>query len=480
MTVAGSSDLPLLKVAVVGHTNTGKTSLMRTLMRDIGFGEVSDRPATTRHVEGAALIINSQARIELYDTPGLEDSMALRDHLDSLPGRNDRRIDEVDLIHQFLAGPEAHARFAQEAKALRQVLASDVALYVIDARDRVLGKHKDELEILARCARPVVPVLNFTAGPEAQTALWREHLSRANMHAVAEFDTVVLDEHGERRLLEKMSTLLDRHHATLNALIHERQQQRTRLIRASADLVADMLIDVAAHVVSVPADDAAHAASAMETLKSRVREREQTCVEQLLELHRFRASDYQAGDLPLIEGRWGVDLFSPAAMKQFGVRTGGAAAAGAMAGLTIDAMVGGMSLGAATAVGAAIGALLGAGHTHARRLIDQVRGWTELRGDDGTLQVLLARQSALIQALLRRGHASMDPIRLTDSNKAMFPKSVVRRLPAGLDEARLKPQWSRLSKPPDPIALASPTRRNVQDRLADAIQPILQGSDPRG
>ncbi|WP_200870248.1 GTPase, partial [Pseudomonas aeruginosa] len=43
---------PLI-LAVVGHTNTGKTSLLRTLTRDRGFGEVSHRPSTTRHVEGA-------------------------------------------------------------------------------------------------------------------------------------------------------------------------------------------------------------------------------------------------------------------------------------------------------------------------------------------------------------------------------------------------------------------------------------------
>ena len=40
-----------LKLAVVGHTNVGKTSLLRTLTRDVGFGEVSHRPSTTRHVE---------------------------------------------------------------------------------------------------------------------------------------------------------------------------------------------------------------------------------------------------------------------------------------------------------------------------------------------------------------------------------------------------------------------------------------------
>ena len=51
----------VLKVAVVGHTNTGKTSLMRTLTQDVSFGEVSDHPGTTRHVEGTALLVDGGA-----------------------------------------------------------------------------------------------------------------------------------------------------------------------------------------------------------------------------------------------------------------------------------------------------------------------------------------------------------------------------------------------------------------------------------
>lgn len=57
-----------LKLAVVGHTNVGKTSLLRTLTRDVGFGEVSHRPSTTRHVEGARLSVDGEALLELYDT----------------------------------------------------------------------------------------------------------------------------------------------------------------------------------------------------------------------------------------------------------------------------------------------------------------------------------------------------------------------------------------------------------------------------
>ena len=54
-----------LKLAVVGHTNVGKTSLLRTLTRDVGFGEVSHRPSTTRHVEGARLSAVSYTHLTL-------------------------------------------------------------------------------------------------------------------------------------------------------------------------------------------------------------------------------------------------------------------------------------------------------------------------------------------------------------------------------------------------------------------------------
>ncbi|HEX5738724.1 MAG TPA: GTPase domain-containing protein, partial [Hydrogenophaga sp.] len=45
-------------IAVVGHTNAGKTSLLRTLTRQVRFGEVSERPGTTRHVEAIGLQVD--------------------------------------------------------------------------------------------------------------------------------------------------------------------------------------------------------------------------------------------------------------------------------------------------------------------------------------------------------------------------------------------------------------------------------------
>ena len=101
------TELPILKIAVVGHTNTGKTSLLRTLTQDITFGEVSDRPGTTRHVEATALLVGGAPLVELYDTPGLEDSIGLLEHLDER--RTDRRTDWVDVIREFLDEPAKRA-----------------------------------------------------------------------------------------------------------------------------------------------------------------------------------------------------------------------------------------------------------------------------------------------------------------------------------------------------------------------------------
>ena len=75
--------LPII-LSVVGHTNTGKTSLVRTLMRNSDFGEIDNRAGTTRHVESAQIFLGDKAFLELRDTPGLEDSVALAERLQAL------------------------------------------------------------------------------------------------------------------------------------------------------------------------------------------------------------------------------------------------------------------------------------------------------------------------------------------------------------------------------------------------------------
>lgn len=131
------TDVPKpIDLAVVGHTNTGKTSLLRTLLRDESFGEVADLPGTTRHVESAQLLSeDGRPMLILRDTPGLEDAMGVLDYLDQLVAPQERP-DGPERIRRLLDSPEAAGRFEQECRVLTTVLSVDAALYVIDARDR--------------------------------------------------------------------------------------------------------------------------------------------------------------------------------------------------------------------------------------------------------------------------------------------------------------------------------------------------------
>jgi hypothetical protein len=429
-----------LKLAVVGHTNVGKTSLLRTLTRDVGFGEVSHRPSTTRHVEGARLSVDGEALLELYDTPGLEDAIALLDYLERLD-RPGERLDGPARLGRFLEGSEARQRFEQEAKVLRQLLASDAGLYVIDAREPVLAKYRDELAVLASCGKPLLPVLNFVSSAQQREPDWREALGRLGLHALVRFDSVAPPEDGERRLYESLALLLETSRGRLERLIADQQAQREARKQSAARLIAELLLDCAACRRSV-ATDSGQVQAAIDDLRKAVRQREQRCVESLLKLYAFRREDASASDLPLMDGRWGDDLFNPETLKLLGVRVGGGIAAGAAAGAGVDLLVGGITLGAAALVGAIAGGALQTARSYGGRLMDKFKGQRELTVDDAVLRLLALRQRQLLQSLEVRGHAAIESIKLTAPLDKTWREG---KLPEALHKARAHPQWSSLN-----------------------------------
>lgn len=437
----------ILRVAVVGHTNTGKTSLLRTLARDVAFGEVSDAAGTTRHVEGLRLLADGEPALELFDTPGMEDAIALLEFVDALAPAGER-LDGPDRVARFLASPEAHERFEQEAKVLRQMLASDAALYVVDARDPVLPKHRDELALLAACARPLLPVLNFVASAEARVDDWRAALARLSLHVAVSFDSVAPALDGERELFDTLATLMHAHRPALQRLVDARVREAEARRHAARRLVAELLLELAARREHLSDASAPALQAAIDGLRASVRRREQACVEALLSLYRFRADDARTSALPLTEGRWDDDLFNPETLRQMGVRLSSGAAAGAAAGVGIDLITGGLTLGAAAALGALAGGLWQTFGHYGERIAAKLRGHRELSVDDAILRLVALRQRQLLLALEGRGHAALSPIEVGEpmADAGIEGAQVAERwrkgsLPAALARARAHPEW---------------------------------------
>jgi hypothetical protein len=450
-----------LKLAVVGHTNVGKTSLLRTLTRDVGFGEVSHRPSTTRHVEGARLSVDGEALLELYDTPGLEDAIALLDYLERLD-RPGERLDGPARIARFLEGSEARQRFEQEAKVLRQLLASDAGLYVIDAREPVLAKYRDELSVLASCGKPLLPVFNFVSSSEQREPQWREALARLGLHALVRFDSVAPPQDGEQRLYENLALLLEDSRSQLERLVRDHETQRTARHTSAAQLIADLLIDCAAYRHSVKSAEKAEQ-QAINALRKAVRQREQRCVEALLKLYAFRPGDATAAELPLLDGRWGDDLFNPETLRQLGVNVGSGIAAGAAAGAGVDLLVGGLTLGTAALAGAIAGGALQTARSYGNRILGKLKGQRELTVDDTVLRLLALRQQLLLQALEIRGHAATGSVEVAVPVEKNWREG---KLPDALYKARAHPQWSALNAQ---AKLSQPLRQEKIEALAHLI-----------
>ncbi|WP_442594724.1 GTPase/DUF3482 domain-containing protein [Parapusillimonas sp. JC17] len=455
-----------LRLAVVGHTNTGKTSLLRTLTRNPGFGHVEDSPGTTRHVEGARLLVDGVVAVELFDTPGLEDGMALLDYIDQLAPPS-QRLDGPERIRRFLQSPESKRRFEQEARVLRKLLECDAGLYVVDVRDPVLGKHKDELALLASCGHPLLPVLNFTHSPDQRLGAWREALSRLGLHAIVEFDTIAPALDGETQLYDKLALLMDQHAGRLHTLRSDVVTQRGIRHSDALRMIAELLIDAASLRISAEPDEAS-LKKATESLRRRIRDRENDCVQALLKRYNFSSRDFPAHTLPLQGERWGMDLFHPQALKDMGIHVGKGMAAGAMAGATLDVFMAGISLGAATVIGAAAGGLWQGVDKFGKRLLGRLKGFQEISVDDAVLRLLAMRQLGLVQSLERRGHAAQAPIELKDTPALDTWRE--GSLPDALKEARSQPQWSTLADDYQ----ANGRRHEVLRALAEH----LEGSDP--
>ncbi len=399
-----------LILGIVGHTNTGKTSLIRTLLRNRTFGLVEDRAGTTRHVEQASIAIDDNHVLELRDTPGLEDSEALKLELDKLLALG---LSGRECLERFTADTLLQPEFEQEIKVLKQAYASDLLLYVIDCREPLLTKYIQEIQCLQMAARPLLPVLNFIHAEQSALNAWKNKLADLGLHASVAFDTVAFDFEAEKRLYQKLQTLMEPHYELLQKLIDRRGEAWRHLKATACTRVARLLLDTAA--VEVPERQP-------EALRERLRDQEHQCLQDLLGLMQFEQADIEMTQLPVSNGRWQLDLFSGETLKLLSLDTASAAATGAAIGVGVDLLLAGTSLGAASATGAALGAAWHNSRRFGKRLWQKFSNQPTLYADDLTFEVLLLRQTWLLHTLFKRGHAAVLPDKINSKPDLKTPK----------------------------------------------------------
>lgn len=428
-------------LAVIGHSNTGKTSLLRTLMRDDDFGEVKNAAATTRHVTQVAIYAQDTAipLVSLSDTPGLEDATGVMDYI---AAHTDERDDGVDRLCVFLdkvaQGDGDVQDFSQEAKAIKALLSADIALYVIDARVSPTARYKDELAILVMAAVPILPVFNFIKDSQFM-ATWQSLLARRGLHVASLFDTVAFDFDNEMTLwqhlitLSSMLTYHNHHQVNLTTLKNERQATWHSLLEAGNLLIADFLVNVASFYQKIGENDDPD--PFIHAMQDKVRHGEKLVMDKLLTLYRFYRLSWVV-DTPAI-GLLQSDPFDRHQLGVYGIRAVSGGGIGAMLGVGIDVA----TLGASLGLGTVVGSLLGGGLANAHVIKDKLTKTKRLSVDDTTLLVLANRLMDLHHTLRHTGHAQKTAL----TTHAYHPWQNLDPIAKIIQKARQKAQDNHLS-----------------------------------
>lgn len=451
--------LPIL--AIVGHPNRGKSSLVATLVEDERVA-ISPVSGTTEVAEPFSLTIDGTPYLTLTDTPGFQRARRLL----SLLGGESLALDKrPQAINSFLNDAELTAQFPDEAALLRPIMQGAGILYVVDGGRPYEAVYEAEMEILRWTSAPRMAVIN-PIGSSVHVEQWQQVLNQ-QFQVVRVFDPLQSSFTTRLQLFNAFSVLAPQWQSQLGNLQVLLSQARVSRQKESAALIARLLSESLSYRISVIGHGEAARALTQKRLLAELTQREKQCWQAIAVAYRFENLALETEGLTLPSEA----LFSQQSWQDWGLSKKqmllAAGASGALAGGAIDIAVGGTSMLLGTITGAGIGsagafwadkklAKLG----WAKQLLQQKNSW-----QCGPVQhenfgfVLLARALSVWLQVEQRTHAQRNAIELPDIQSQLWQRLSLK------EQGRLLRQFKKMQQ--DSL---SP---NAQAQLAEDITKLF-------
>jgi hypothetical protein len=432
-------------LSLISHTNVGKTTLARTILRR-DIGEVLDQAHVTEESEGFDLVADGDDALRLWDTPGLGDSARLMDRL------KHQGNPLGWFLHQIWDRYRDRPLYSSQ-QAVRNIRAeADVILYLVNASEdpEDAGYVAYEMELLGWMDKPVMVLLNQTGvgKEEERVEVWREALARWPI--VQDFlplDAFTRCWVQEGILLERVSRLLsEARRPVMRSLQSVWQDRNLRVFVQSSRAVSDYMKRATLDVENLDAQAVGKTEErrATRVLSQRLDEATAALMDQLIEEHGLEGRFQTVARDRLRED---FDLPGAAALSASRTTILGAAMGGAAGGLVADVAVGGLTFGG----GAVAGALLGAAGAAGLR-----KGYQFVRGDD----VQQVRWS-------------------TEFLKTLYRQSILRYL-AVAHFGRGRGAWRETGNPERWSGLVEAALEGRQETLASAVEQAREDGETEG
>jgi hypothetical protein len=336
------------RIAIVGHPNEGKSSVLSTLAEDDAVA-VSPFPGETRVCDSFPVKVDGETVITLIDTPGFQNPRR------TLVWMKESGLTDDALLQGFIRHHERSPGFAHDCELLRPLLDGAAVIYVVDASRPMLAADESEMEILRLVNRPRMALLNLkendTTYLEAWTVSFRRHFNVVrtfNAHEAVFSDRI--------NLIESLKSMHQRWEPALERAIEAFRQDRSYRRHRAAEELVRYLEWAQLHTVSVSYARESNSRQAEEKARNQymteLQERERKLFQSIKSLHHHRVYDFQLPDRSILhdglfaERTWQVLGFT---RKQLVMTATGA---GATAGALVDLATAGLTFGVFTSAGA--------------------------------------------------------------------------------------------------------------------------------
>lgn len=458
-------------LAVVGHPNKGKSSIVATLAHDVSVA-IAPEPGTTVRTRRYPMRVGGDTLYVLADTPGFQRARRvlawLRAHQTDASGR-------PEAVRAFVETHAGTGTFRDECELLAPIVEGAGILYVVDGAKPYGAEYEPEMDILRWSGRPRMALIN-TIGPADHIDAWRAALGQY-FSVVRVFDAMTADFTRQVQLLRAFGRLdhdwaerFDQAAVALEANRHERH-------RLAARVIAEMVADVVGLVVEerIAADaDVSHVRDALEArYETRVRQLEADGRGAVERAYDHTGLERHEPALALLD----ADLFADETWQLWGLSplqlTTTGAVGGALAGVGIDVALGGASFLAGSLIGATVGAA--AAWFGGQQVAEvKVGGVLPMGGrmlsmgpssNRNLPYVLLGRALHHQHAVALRTHALREPLTLSgfDVGNAWVDRLTIS------ERSALEGRLSRLR--------GGETAGGATDALADQIEPLIAAAD---
>lgn len=432
-----------VRLVLISHTNVGKTSLARTLLRR-DVGEIIDAAHTTLENQQHVLAEAPDGdRLILWDTPGFGNSARLRE-----------RLEKHDApLGWFLS--QVWDRFTDQSLwCSQQAMAAvrdegDLVLYLVNASEdpEFASYIGTELDILAWLEVPVLVLLNQLppngrrADRDRMEKAWRTALDRQPVRDVLALDAFERCWIDESRLLVRAAELLaPTQGAALQRLLPHWQATQLDRFDAALDVLADTWAAIAIdrEPLSRGQSNRIGRAAGLKRLAGRLEQRIRELEARLVAIEGLEGESARRVEGALTATRDHGDRPTP------GSGAAGGALVGAGAGAALDLLFAGLTFGVFTALGASLSAA--AGWSWCWQAVDRrTLGWSSAFVADLAIE-LVSRYLAVIHHGRARGRydgSALDSWRVPAAAAVAALPAAVGRVTALVDRTRIDADEAR-------------------------------------